>query len=149
MLPALIPGILSLLGGVLDRVLPGDSPDITKAKLDIQAETLRALSAESVGQMQTNQAEATHASVFVAGWRPFIGWVCGIALAYHFVGLPFILFIASALGAHIPSLPVFDMETLQTILMGMLGLGAMRSYEKVQGVANTTIAPAWKNPNEE
>lgn len=147
MLAALIPGIMSLLGGVLDRVLPGDSPELAQAKLAIQAQTLQALSQESIAQANINQVEAGNASVFVAGWRPFIGWVCGVALCYHFILLPLITFITVVSGANLPALPIFDMATLQTILMGMLGLGAMRSYEKVQGVANTNIAPAWKNPD--
>ena len=76
---------------------------------------------------KTNQAEAMHRSVFVAGWRPFIGWVCGLAFAFHFIGLPLILTYTD----HTP--PEFDTGTLTTVLMGMLGLGGLRTYEKLNG----------------
>jgi len=88
----------------------------------------------AMAQVATNQAEAKHRSIFVAGWRPFIGWTCGIALAYHFVLAPFILFGVSVAGVEIPPLPVFDMDSLMTVLLGMLGLGGLRTYEKSKGL---------------
>ena len=88
----------------------------------------------AMAQVATNQAEAKHRSVFVAGWRPFIGWTCGVALAYHFVLAPFILFGVSVAGVEIPPLPAFDMDSLMTVLLGMLGLGGLRTYEKSKGL---------------
>ena len=88
----------------------------------------------AMAQAATNQAEAKHRSVFVAGWRPFIGWTCGVALAYHFVLAPFILFGVSVAGIEIPPLPAFDMDSLMTVLLGMLGLGGLRTYEKSKGL---------------
>ncbi len=88
----------------------------------------------AMAQVATNQAEAKHRSVFVAGWRPFIGWTCGVALAYHFVLAPFILFGVSVAGIEIPPLPAFDMDSLMTVLLGMLGLGGLRTYEKSKGL---------------
>ena len=85
-------------------------------------------------QILVNREEAKHKSIFVAGWRPFIGWTCGIALAYHFVLAPLIIFGAGWAGADIPDLPVFDMDSLMTVLLGMLGLGGMRSFEKAKGL---------------
>ncbi len=76
---------------------------------------------------QVNEAEARHRSIFVAGWRPFIGWICGLAFAFHYIALPLILTYTD----HTP--PEFDTNSLFTVLMGMLGLGAMRTYEKKQG----------------
>lgn len=87
----------------------------------------------SKGQLEINKAEAAHRNIFVAGWRPFIGWTCGIALFWHFVGLPITVFAVSWFNVEIPTLPEFDMETLMTVLMGMLGLGTLRTYEKVKG----------------
>ena len=89
----------------------------------------------AMAQVSVNQAEAKHRSIFVAGWRPFIGWTCGFALAYHFVVAPLILFGAGWAGAEIPELPAFDMDSLMTVLLGMLGLGGMRSFEKSKGIA--------------
>ena len=88
----------------------------------------------AMAQVATNQAEAKHRSVFVAGWRPFVGWTCGVALAYHFVLAPVILFGVNIAGVEIPELPAFDMDSLMTVLLGMLGLGGLRTYEKKQGL---------------
>ncbi len=87
-----------------------------------------------LAQVEVNKAEAESGSVFKGGWRPFIGWVCGAAFAYHFVLQPFILFGVAVAGVTIPELPSFDMGSLMTVMMGMLGLGGLRSYEKKQGL---------------
>ena len=71
--------------------------------------------------------------MFVAGWRPFVGWTCGIALAYHFVLSPILAVVLVLAGIDTP-MPVFEFSQLSTILMGMLGLGGLRSYEKMKGV---------------
>ena len=84
---------------------------------------------------EINKAEAASASVFKGGWRPFIGWTCGFAFAYHFVMQPFLLFCVAMFGLDIPALPQFDMSSLMTVLMGMLGLGGLRTYEKKTGVS--------------
>ena len=89
----------------------------------------------AIAQVEVNKAEAQHRSIFVAGWRPFVGWVCGLAIAYHFVLAPIILFATAIAGIEIPELPSFDMETLTTVLLGMLGLGGLRSFEKYKGVS--------------
>lgn len=108
-----------------------------KAKLAHEIATMAEKHAHeaAMAQVDVNKNEATHRSVFVAGWRPFIGWTCGIALAYHFVLHPFILFVVSLVGIEIPELPAFDMGSLMTVLMGMLGLGGLRTFEKAKGLA--------------
>ena len=87
-----------------------------------------------LAQIEVNKAEASSGSVFKGGWRPFIGWVCGAAFAYHFVLQPLIIFGVAVAGVQIPELPTFDMGSLMTVMMGMLGLGGLRSYEKKQGL---------------
>jgi hypothetical protein len=79
-------------------------------------------------QTKINEIEAGHRTVFVAGWRPFIGWVCGVALAYNFVIRD--LFIWALKPENIP--PALQMEHLMTVLLGMLGLGGLRTYEKIK-----------------
>jgi hypothetical protein len=79
------------------------------------------------GQLDVNKAEAAHKSLFVAGWRPSIGWVCSLGLLYNTI-------IANILGIWV-DLPEIDTTLLVPVMMGMLGLGAMRSYEKVNSVA--------------
>jgi hypothetical protein len=90
----------------------------------------------AVSQIEVNKAEAASGSVFKGGWRPFIGWVCGSAFAYHFVLQPVIVFVVVAAGVELPPLPEFDMASLMTVMMGMLGLGGLRTYEKQKGIAN-------------
>jgi len=79
-------------------------------------------------QTRINEIEAQHRTVFVAGWRPFIGWVCGVALAYNFVVRD--LFIWAIKPEEVP--PALQMEHLMTVLLGMLGLGGLRTYEKIK-----------------
>jgi hypothetical protein len=86
------------------------------------------------GQLEINKEEAKHRSIFVSGWRPSVGWVCSIAMAYHFVFQPLIIFGVGMAGVEIPDLPKFDMNSLMTVLMGMLGLGGLRTYEKSKGL---------------
>ena len=90
--------------------------------------------AQTMAQIEVNKAEAMSSSLFVAGWRPFVGWTCGAAYAYSFIVQPFLLFFATLLHwkVDVTQLPVLDMGELGVMLFGMLGLGAMRSYEKVK-----------------
>ena len=85
-------------------------------------------------QILVNREEAKHRSIWVAGWRPFCGWVAGFAFAYHMVLVPILTFGIAWYGAGIPQLPAFDMDSLMTVLLGMLGLGGLRTYEKQKGL---------------
>ena len=85
-------------------------------------------------QIEVNIAEAKHKSLFVAGWRPFIGWTCGIALAWTYVGTPILQFILAQTG-HLIDLPSLDMSQMMPVLLGMLGLGGLRTFEKFKGVS--------------
>jgi hypothetical protein len=78
-------------------------------------------------QSEINKMEAQHRSVFVAGWRPFIGWICGLALAYNFIIRDIIAWVSPDA---IP--PAIQMDQLITILLGMLGLGGLRTFEKIK-----------------
>lgn len=100
--------------------------DLTKAQ--IQAD-----SAASTGQLTVNAAEAGNASIFVAGWRPAVGWTCAAAFAWTFVLAPLIAYGAALGGSH-AALPSLDLSQLSPVLMGMLGLGGMRTLEKIRGV---------------
>jgi len=88
----------------------------------------------ALSQIEVNKAEAASGSLFKGGWRPFIGWVCGFAFAYHFVLQPLIVFGVTAAGVDMPALPEFDMGSLLTVMMGMLGLGGLRSVEKLKKI---------------
>ena len=78
-------------------------------------------------QSEINKMEAQHRSVFVAGWRPFIGWICGIALAYNFIIRDVIAWLSPNIMP-----PAIQMDQLITILLGMLGLGGLRTFEKIK-----------------
>ncbi len=88
----------------------------------------------ALAQVEVNKAEAQSGSVFKGGWRPFVGWCCGISVLYHFILSPCILFGVALSGIDIPPIPTFDMTSLMTVLMGMLGLGGLRTFEKTKGV---------------
>ena len=126
----------SLIGpvtGLLDKVVEDKDQ---KNALAHEIATLAGKQAHeaAMAQVEVNKAEAQHKSIFVAGWRPFIGWSCGFAMAYHFILAPLILFGVGIYGAEIPELPAFDMDSLMTVLLGMLGLGGLRTYEKQKGL---------------
>jgi len=87
------------------------------------------------GQLQINAKEAEHGSIFVAGWRPAIGWICGIALGWNYILQPILSWAVFAYGLDLAAAPALDTAELTTILLGMLGLGGLRTYEKRLGVA--------------
>lgn len=86
------------------------------------------------GQLEINKVEAGNSSLFVSGWRPFIGWACGAACGWNWLGLPIAKFVSVALAHPIVMAPA-DLTEMLPVLMGLLGLGALRTVEKIQGVA--------------
>jgi len=130
--------LIGIGGKILDKVLP-DPKVAAEAKFKLlelaQSGELAKLKADTdlaLGQIEVNKIEAASGSVMGRTWRPAVGWVCVIALAYSFVLRPILSpFVAKFLGA---PLEAVAMGELMVLLMGMLGLGGMRSFEKVQGV---------------
>jgi|TARA_R100001460_G_scaffold26109_3_gene52697 hypothetical protein len=129
MLTALIGPVSKLVGKFIE------DKDV-KNKLSHDLATLAQRHAQELAksQIEVNKMEAQSRHWFVASWRPFIGWTCGIALMWHFVLSQFILFFATMFGYTLPALPDFDMGSLMTVLMGMLGLGGLRTFEKYKGM---------------
>jgi hypothetical protein len=103
-------------------------------KIKAEKELRDSLLAADLAQLEVNKQEAAHRSVFIAGWRPFIGWTSGTAFCMHFVGLPLIQ-VASIYLDFVPPVIAFDMDSLLTVMLGMLGLGGMRTYEKIKKVS--------------
>jgi len=131
----MLQALIGPVTGILDKFIEDkDAKNAMAHEIATMAE--KAAHEAAMAQVEVNKMEAQHRSLFVAGWRPFIGWTCGIALAYHFVLNPLILFGVSWAGVEIPALPEFDMSSLMTVLMGMLGLGGLRTFEKVKKVTN-------------
>lgn len=84
-------------------------------------------------QAEINKIEAGHRTIFVAGWRPFIGWICGIGLGMHFVAFPLLEWSTDLFGTKIVA-PVVEWQVLMTLVLSLLGLGATRTYEKAKGL---------------
>ena len=107
-----------------------------KAKLAHELATMadRLAHEQHLAQIAVNKEEAASGSLFKGGWRPFVGWVCGVAFFYHFVLQPVIIFVVAIIGVNVPDLPEFQMNTLLTVLGGLLGIGGLRTYEKQKGL---------------
>jgi hypothetical protein len=118
------------VAGLADTLINKIWPDKTeKEKAEIAAAVMVVK-----GQMDINQTEAASPNIFVAGWRPFIGWVCGVACAWNWVGLP-VVKVALAVVGHRLELSPADLTEMLPLLLGMLGLGGLRTAEKIHGVA--------------
>lgn len=120
-----IGAVSDLLKDVADKIWP--DPAIRDQYL-IKAQELDAQLAN--GQAAIDAAEAANSNMFVAGWRPAVGWCCALAFAYHLIIQPLATYAMAIFGHNFP-LPTFDSGLLTTILMGMLGLGVMRTTEKM------------------
>ena len=130
--------LINALVGPISELLDKWIPDAdTKAKLAHEIATMSERHAHEIAlaQIGVNREDAKSTRWYQAGWRPFIGWVCGIAFAYHFVLQPFLVFLILAMAWPMPPLPEFEMTALLTVLGGMLGLGGLRTYEKTKRVA--------------
>ena len=150
--------IVDVIGKIVDKAIPDPN-----AKMQLRIELAKLADAESArehdeiqGQIGTNTEEAKSSSIFVAGWRPAIGWVCATGFGYSFVLLPIMQF-AARLAHYTGDFPAMPTDAMMTLGMGMLGMGYMRMKEKIAGVPDSTItsnapiatpvpAPAKKKP---
>lgn len=123
--------LLDIVKGPLDKLVPDKS-----AKQRFNHELEMAVLKSGLGQMQINKAEAQHPSLFVAGWRPAVGWVCAAALGWQFIGVDIFNWLRLAFFPDVPAPPVLNgADTLVTVLLSMLGLGGLRTVEKLKGVS--------------
>lgn len=116
---------LDIGGKLIDKFWP-DAGQAEKDKMNLMLVAMQS-------QTDTNKAEASSASMFVAGWRPFVGWICGVAFGVQFVAGPLFTWIA-ALAGHPVVFPQLDVGMMMPLLLGMLGLGGLRTAEKIKGV---------------
>jgi hypothetical protein len=139
-------GISSILGPVVNRLADMIPDPVAKAQAmqEIQEKLLAADAAVQQQQDQINAAEAANNNLFVSGWRPFIGWVCGIGLAWQVCFGSLFQWIANLCGSHVTP-PIFDTATCTGILVPLLGLGAYRTVEKLQGAAGPLAAAVRQN----
>lgn len=131
-----IAGIVEAVGGVI-----GDLHTSDKERMQLELEGRRIDLALDLAQAEVNKAEAQHASVFVAGWRPACGWVGAAAMAYQFLLYPLLVWLWTLMQAQgwipdgVKPPPMLDTDALWVVLSGMLGIAGLRSVEKVKGVA--------------
>jgi hypothetical protein len=139
--PLILGPIIDIAKSVIDRVIP-DHEGRAKAKQAFELEVLKrrqeiiqATQASDAGQVEINKVEAAAPDLFRGGWRPFVGWVCGFAVAYQFLGRPILTWATPLLVvSDIPPPPALDMADLIFLLGGMLGLGTLRTVEKKSGL---------------
>lgn len=132
--------LIPVVGTILDKIIP-DPQQASEAKLKAlemaQRGELAVLDADmrlALAQIDVNKAEA-QTDLFRGGWRPAVGWCCVFGLAYQFLAQPLLPWVAAVLGFSVPPLPAIDNETLMVLLTGMLGLGGLRTFERVKGKA--------------
>jgi hypothetical protein len=119
---------IEAVGNIVDELFTSKEEKLTHEEVK-----MRLLQKPQIIQTEINKIEAQHRSIFVAGWRPFIGWVCGVALAYNFVLRDLLAWVILNTKASVTLPPALQMDHLMTVLLGMLGLGGLRTWEKFKG----------------
>jgi hypothetical protein len=119
--------------GLLDKFIP-DADERNRLAHEISTMAERHAQELAKAQIEVNKAEAQHRSMFVSGWRPAVGWVCVTGMGFNFIVVPLGNFISGIYGLD-TNIPTLDLSQMMPVLMGMLGLGAMRSFEKSKGIA--------------
>ena len=132
----LAPFIGPMVDKLVDRI-PNPN-ERAKAKEEFEKQLMDAVTQASLAQTKINQIEAAHKSVFVAGWRPFIGWVCGVAILWAFIVQPLAVWAVKSFGDPTTQLPLINVDGLYQLVLAMLGLGGLRTFEKMKGVARDT-----------
>jgi len=128
----MINAILPIIGSVIDKVIP-DNNAKAKAKADIEKALIDNASKINLAQAETNKIEAAHRSVWVSGWRPFLGWVAGCGFAWVFVAAPLVQWVLVLNGIDV-ALPELQTDVLMELTLAMLGLAGLRSWEKSKGL---------------
>lgn len=131
MIAAAIGPVFTFLDTALKRAFP-DKTERDRIQGALEQAMLQGDVALLQGQLAINAEEAKHESIFVSGWRPFIGWVCGSAFAWTFVVGPMLVWGVALFGHEPPKLLLLDTNAIMPVLLGMLGLGGLRTFEKVQ-----------------
>ncbi|WP_299073791.1 3TM-type holin [uncultured Paraglaciecola sp.] len=126
-------GVAEVVKGLFGLIDDAHTSDEEKAEQRLRVMEMAA--SGDLAQMKINENEAASENMFVSGWRPAVGWICVTALAWQFIALPIVLTFAGLFGFDTSLIKDAELDALMPILMGMLGMGALRTYEKVTGVA--------------
>ena len=129
----MISALIGPVSAILDKVIPDKD---LKEKLSHEIATMAERHAQEqvMAQIEVNKVEAAHNSMFVAGWRPAIGWICALGMAGNFLIIPFVNMALELFETGV-EIPLIALSEMMPVLMGMLGLGAMRTFEKTKGVS--------------
>ena len=132
-------GLASLVGPIVNKFVDRipDGNERARAKESLERELVDAANSVMLAQTEINKAEAAHKSIFVAGWRPFIGWVCGVGIAWAMVVQPVAQWAMIAWGDG-TELPTIDTSYLMELVTAMLGMSGLRTFEKLRGVSRQT-----------
>jgi len=133
MITALIPQLLPLISGVIDKTIP-DENGKAKALQDIEKTLIENASSINLAQIATNQTEAKHKNIFVAGWRPAIGWSCALGIFWLFIGANFAQWGMNMAGVE-GEVPTVPSDVLLELTFAMLGMAGLRTFEKIKGVS--------------
>lgn len=142
-LPLFLAGLFTGADNPLSKLIgliPNEN-EREKARSAVVDHILTIVAANDAGQLEVNKIEAGSSSLFVAGWRPFIGWVCGVAIAWAFIGQPVADFVLARTQYAGVALPKIETDYLMQLILAMLGMSGLRSFEKYQGVADSIIKP--------
>ena len=124
----MIDKLIQPVGDILDKFVADKD-----LKIKLSHELEKEIISLNKAQLEVNAVESKHNNIFVSGWRPFIGWCCGLSLTYHFILEPIIQYILIVNAIQFQT-PEFDFSQLSTIVMAMLGMSGLRSYEKTKGI---------------
>jgi hypothetical protein len=130
-----IPAVLRAGLEILDKVIP-DADAKNRAKEAFQSEILKIAAAEAQAQGDVNRIEAAHPNLFVSGWRPFCGWVAGCGFAWATLGQPVFSWLYSIITHEPPPVIALPLDILMTTMLGLLGLGSLRTLEHIKGVSS-------------
>jgi hypothetical protein len=129
-----IPQMVSTIGGIVNKFIP-DRDQQVKIQAELQMKLLEIEADAAKAQTEINAVEAQSSNLFVAGWRPCVGWVCAAAFAWQFVGQPAFSFFYALIYKQPAPVVALDHDALNTVLFGLLGLGGFRTWEKIKGAA--------------
>ena len=129
--PLILGPILEVGKTLLDRFIP-DPAKKAEAEMELVRMAAEGELKQVIAQLEINAREATHPSVFVAGWRPFFGWAGGFGFLYATIGQPLLAWVAAIRGW--PAPPTLNLDLLWVVITGMLGIGGLRTFEKSKGV---------------
>lgn len=129
----MLQALVGPVAGLLDKFIP-DADEKMKIAAELSSMAERHAQELAKGQLEVNKAEASSNSMFVSGWRPAVGWCCCLGMASNYILIPFSNF-GLALAEQNITIPMIDTSTMMPVLMGMLGLGGLRTVEKIQKVS--------------